>query len=151
MTLPLATVGAFGSLWIFGMTFNIFSFIGLIMLLGMVTKNAILLVDYTNVLKSRGRTVVEAAKAAARVRFRPVMMTAVSTMLGMSPIALGFGAGGEARAPLGVIVFFGLGAATFLTLIVIPVVFSLMDRLQQRMKGLFAGRGERAATEATSA
>lgn len=130
MTLPLATVGAFGSLLLLGMTFSILSFIGLIMLLGMVTKNAILLVDYANVLKAEGREAVEAAREAARIRLRPVLMTAVSTMLGMMPIALGFGAGGEARAPLGVAVASGMAASTVLTLIVIPVVYSLMDRVQ---------------------
>jgi hydrophobe/amphiphile efflux-1 (HAE1) family protein len=148
MTLPLATVGAFGSLWALGMTFNIFSFIGLIMLLGMVTKNAILLVDYTNVLKSRGLSVVEAAQAAARVRFRPVLMTAISTMLGMVPIAVGFGAGGEARAPLGVTVAFGMAASTLLTLVVIPVVYTLFDRLQQLVVGRLTRREQPAASEA---
>ncbi len=140
MTLPLATVGAFGSLWILGMTFNIFSFIGTIMLLGLVTKNAILLVDYANVLVGRGRGVVEAAREAARTRFRPVLMTAISTMLGMMPIALGFGAGGEARAPLGVSVAAGMLASTALTLLVIPVVYTLMDRLQGLVLRLFGVR-----------
>ncbi|MBS3733278.1 MAG: efflux RND transporter permease subunit, partial [Desulfobacterales bacterium] len=103
MSLPLAGVGAFGALWALGMTMNIFSFIGIIMLLGLVTKNAILLVDYANVLVARGNPVMEAARQAARVRFRPVLMTAISTILGMLPIALGYGAGGEARAPMGVL------------------------------------------------
>jgi hydrophobe/amphiphile efflux-1 (HAE1) family protein len=140
LTLPLATVGAFGSLWLLGMSFNIYSFIGTIMLLGMVTKNAILLVDYTNVLVARGRDVTEAAREAARVRFRPVLMTAISTMLGMTPIALGFGAGGEARAPLGVAVAMGLFTATALTLLVIPVLYVLLDRAQRALVGLLRGR-----------
>lgn len=129
-TLPLAAIGAFGSLWAFGMTFNIFSFIGLIMLLGLVTKNAILLTDYTNVLVARGREVREAAQMAAKVRFRPVLMTAFSTILGMLPLALGYGAGGESRSPLGVSVAFGMMTATGLTLVVIPVVYTLFDDLQ---------------------
>ncbi|MFO7820760.1 MAG: efflux RND transporter permease subunit [Lentisphaeria bacterium] len=130
MALPLASVGAFGSLWAFGMTFNILAFIGLIMLLGIVTKNAILLVDYANVLRARGRSLFEAAGEAAETRFRPVLMTAVSTILGMLPIALGFGAGGEARAPLGVSVSMGMVSATLLTLVVIPVVYTLFSQLQ---------------------
>ncbi|MEX2381117.1 MAG: efflux RND transporter permease subunit [Opitutales bacterium] len=127
MALPLATVGAFGALWLFGLNLSIFAFIGLIMLLGLVAKNSILLVDYTNVLKARGVPTFEAAQQAAHARFRAVLMTAVSTVLGMLPVALGFGAGGEARMPLGVTVAAGLAGATFLTLIVIPVVFSLVD------------------------
>lgn len=127
MALPLATVGAFGALWLFNMTLSVVAFIGLIMLLGLVVKNSILLVDFTNVLKARGATTVEAAKGAAHSRFRAVLMTAVSTVLGMMPVAFGFGAGGEARAPLGTAVAGGLAGATFLTLVVIPVVYSLVD------------------------
>jgi hydrophobe/amphiphile efflux-1 (HAE1) family protein len=129
LTLPLAVVGAFGALWVFDMPFGIVAFIGLIMLVGMATKNAILMIDYTNVLIARGSGVVEAAKQAARVRFRPVVMTTVSTVLGMMPIALGFGAGGEARAPMGVAVASGLLATTGLTLVVIPVVYTLLNQL----------------------
>lgn len=133
MALPLAGVGAFGALLALGMTINIFSFIGIIMLLGLVTKNAILLVDYANVLVARGNTVMEAARQAARVRFRPVLMTAISTILGMAPIAMGFGAGGEARAPMGVAISMGMLAATALTLLVIPVVYTLFDALQVKI------------------
>ena len=133
VTLPLAGVGAFGSLWALDMTFNIFSFIGLIMLLGMVTKNAILLIDFTNVLIARGHDPMDAAREAARVRFRPVLMTAASTVLGMLPIALGFGAGGESRAPLGVSVASGMLTSTALTLLVIPVVFTFVNALQNKI------------------
>ncbi|MFW6092701.1 MAG: efflux RND transporter permease subunit [Pseudomonadota bacterium] len=133
MSLPLATVGAFGSLWLLNMNFSVFAFIGLIMLMGLVTKNAILLVDYTLVLEARGRGIIEAAKEAARVRFRPVLMTACSTILGMMPIALGYGAGGESRSPLGVSVAVGVGTSTLLTLVVIPVVFTLFDALRRRL------------------
>lgn len=134
MALPLATVGAFGSLWLFDMPLGVVAFIGLIMLLGLVVKNSILLVDYTNVLKARGATALEAAKQGAHARFRAVLMTAISTVLGMMPVALGLGAGGEARAPLGTAVAGGLAAATFLTLVVIPVVYSLTDDLTQKVK-----------------
>jgi multidrug efflux pump len=128
LALPLATVGAFGGLWLLGLNLNIYAFIGLIMLLGLVTKNSILLVDYANVLTIRGLSALEAARRAAAVRFRPVLMTAISTVLGMMPIALGFGAGGEARIPLGVAVAAGLFGATFLTLVVVPVAFVLIDQ-----------------------
>jgi multidrug efflux pump len=135
MSIPLAGVGAFGMLWLLGMTFSIFAFIGIIMLTGMATKNAILLIDYTNVLVRRGRTPHQAAREAAGVRFRPVIMTTFSTVLGLMPIALGFGAGGEARAPLGVTVAAGLLATTGLTLILIPVVYTLVDELQKWLVG----------------
>jgi hydrophobe/amphiphile efflux-1 (HAE1) family protein len=135
LALPLATVGAFAALWLFGMTFNVFSFIGLIMLLGMASKNSILLVDYSNVLVRRGYPVVRAAKTAAAVRFRPVMMTTLSTAIGLLPIALGFGAGGRARMPLGVAVIVGLLVTTLLTLVVVPVVYTLMDALRRRLPG----------------
>jgi len=115
------------------MTVNIFSFIGIIMLLGLVTKNAILLVDYANVLVARGYTVMDAAREAGMVRFRPVLMTAISTILGMLPIALGYGAGGEARMPMGVCISMGMFAATALTLLVIPTVYTLFDALQKKI------------------
>jgi multidrug efflux pump subunit AcrB len=140
MTLPLAGVGAFGALYALDMTMNIFSFIGLIMLMGLVTKNGILLVDYANVLQARGNTVMEAAREAAQIRFRPVLMTAVSTILGMMPIALGYGAGGAARSPMGMAITMGMLAATGLTLIIIPVVYTLFDSLQRvilRHRALF--------------
>ncbi len=136
-SLPLATVGAFGSLWLMGMNFNVYAFIGLIMLMGLVTKNAILLIDYTNVLVARGRKPFDAAQEAARERFRPVLMTAFSTILGMMPIALGFGTGGEARSPLGISIVAGLFTSTALTLIVIPVVYTLYDQLQNFILSLF--------------
>lgn len=135
LSLPLALVGVFGGLWLTGLPLNIFAFIGIIMLLGLVAKNGILLVDYSNVLVGRGRTVREAAFEAAQDRFRPVLMTATSTVLGLMPIALGFGAGGEGRAPLGVAVAAGLAASTALTLLVVPVVYTLMDDLQRRVLG----------------
>jgi multidrug efflux pump len=143
MALPLATTGAFGSLWLLDMPLSIFAFIGLIMLLGLVTKNSILLVDYTNVLIARGYSTLDAAKAAAKDRFRPVLMTAFSTMLGMMPLAVGFGAGGEVRAPLGVSVAAGLFTSTALTLIVIPVVFSYTVQFRDWLGGRSEGAGSR--------
>jgi hydrophobe/amphiphile efflux-1 (HAE1) family protein len=128
VALPLALVGAAGALWLLGLPLGIFAYIGFIMLAGMATKNAILMIDYTRVLMARGRELEEAARSAARVRFRPVIMTTISTVLGMTPIAVGFGAGGEARAPMGVAVAAGLSATTLLTLVVLPVLFIVAMR-----------------------
>jgi multidrug efflux pump len=136
MSLPLSLVGAFGALWALGLNFGIVAFIGLIMLMGMATKNAILMIDFTNVLRARGSPPEEAAILAAKLRFRPVIMTTVSTVLGIMPIALGYGAGGEARAPMGIAVAAGLTATTGLTLVVIPVLYVLTERLRDRL-----GRG----------
>ncbi len=130
LTMPLAGLGAFGALYLLGMTFNIFSFIGLIFLTGLVTKTGILLVDYSNVLAARGLKLEEAVRQAAETRFRPVLMTAASTILGMLPIALGYGAGGTARAPLGVAVSMGNLVSTALTLLVVPVAYLLLNDLQ---------------------
>jgi len=140
LSLPLALVGAAGALWALNMPFGIVAFVGLIMLLGMATKNAILLVDYTNVLVARGVSVVDAAQQAARIRFRPVLMTAISTIFGILPIALGFGAGGEGRAPLGVAVTAGMTTTTVLTLLVIPVVYTLVDPLRTQTARLLHRR-----------
>jgi len=125
LTLPLAAVGAFAALDLLDMPLGIYAYIGLIMLAGMATKNAILMIAYTNTLIERGQGTIEAARNAARVRFRPVIMTTISTVLGIMPIALGFGAGGEARAPMGTAVAAGLSATTLLTLVVIPVVYTI--------------------------
>ncbi len=133
LTLPLASIGVFGPLVLFDMTFSIFAFIGLIFLVGLVTKTGILLVDYANVLRARGDTILEAAQKAGETRFRPVVMTASSTILGMLPIALGYGAGGNARASMGVVICLGNLVSTALTLLVIPVVYTLVDELQQKV------------------
>jgi multidrug efflux pump subunit AcrB len=132
--LPLAGVGAVIGLYVLGMPLGIVAFIGFIMLMGMATKNAILMIDYTNVLRGRGSGVREAATQAARLRFRPVVMTTVSTVLGLMPIALGFGAGGEARSPMGVAVACGLTLTTVLTLIVLPVVYTLVEDILAKLK-----------------
>jgi len=138
VALPLALVGAAGALWALAMPLGIFAYIGMIMLTGMATKNAILMLDYTRVLMARGQELEQAARTAAHVRFRPVIMTTFSTVLGMLPIALGFGAGGEARAPMGVAVTAGLSATTLLTLVVLPVLFILVMRGRNRVARLFS-------------
>jgi multidrug efflux pump len=138
--LPLALVGALGGLWLFGQTLNIYSAIGMIMLVGLVSKNGILLVDYINQQRARGVELRQAAVAAGGVRLRPILMTALTTMIGVLPIALGLGAGGEARSPLGVVIIGGMFTSTALTLVVVPVAYTLLDDAKSRLKALFSGR-----------
>ncbi len=129
ISLPLSVVGAFGGIYLAGMTLNIFSFIGLIMLMGLVTKTAILLVDFANNERTRGAAVYDALVKAGRTRLRPIVMTAAATIFGMVPVALALGEGGEARAPMAVIVIGGMLTSTVLTLVVVPVAYLLFDRL----------------------
>ncbi|MDI6783382.1 MAG: efflux RND transporter permease subunit, partial [bacterium] len=132
LSLPLAIVGALGALLLTGKTLNMFSLIGLIMLMGLVTKNAILLVDYTNTLRKRGIARNEALLQAGPVRLRPILMTTAAMIFGMLPIALQLGAGGEMRAPMAICVIGGLITSTLLTLLVVPVVYTLLDDLSRR-------------------
>jgi HAE1 family hydrophobic/amphiphilic exporter-1 len=145
LSLPLSIVGALGLLTITGRTLNIFSMIGMIMLMGLVTKNAILLIDYTNLLRSRGLDREEALLRAGPVRLRPILMTAMSTIAGMIPVAIGLGSGAETRAPMGTCIVGGMVTSTVLTLVVIPVVYSLMDDLALRIRRLFFGAAETAS------
>src|SRR5512141_2072681 len=127
LSLPLSIVGMAGMLLLTGDTVNIMSLIGLIMLMGLVTKNAILLVDYAKVLQERGMERVEAVITAGRTRLRPILMTTLAMIFGMLPLALGIGAGAEERAPMARAVVGGLITSTFLTLLVVPVVYTLLD------------------------
>jgi HAE1 family hydrophobic/amphiphilic exporter-1 len=126
-SLPLAVVGAFGLLTITGNSLNMMSMIGLILLTGLVGKNAILLVDYTNTLRKRGLTRNEALLQAGPTRLRPILMTTCALVLAMSPIALKLGEGSEWRAPMAVTVIGGLLTSTLLTLVLIPAVYTIMD------------------------
>lgn len=134
LSLPLSFIGAFGALLITGKTLNIFSFIGLILLMGLVKKNAILLVDYTNTLRARGMERREAILHAGPVRLRPILMTTFAMVFGMMPIAIGIGEGAETRAPMSIATIGGLLTSLFLTLVVVPVAYDLFDDLQGRMK-----------------
>ncbi|HEX6200935.1 MAG TPA: efflux RND transporter permease subunit, partial [Thermoanaerobaculia bacterium] len=127
LALPFALVGAVVALALFGMTLNIYSLIGVIMLMGLVVKNSILLVDYTNTLRQRGRDMRDAVVEAAVVRLRPILMTSISIIFGVLPIALALGAGAESRRPLGVAVVGGMVVSTALTLYVVPVFYTLFD------------------------
>ncbi|HSN57004.1 MAG TPA: efflux RND transporter permease subunit, partial [Candidatus Sulfomarinibacteraceae bacterium] len=126
LTVPLAIAGALLTLWYFNQTVNIFSQIGMIMLIGLVTKNGILIVEFANQRKAAGAGVRDAIVDGATSRFRPVLMTSLSTVLGILPIALGLGAGAESRIPMGVAVIGGLVVGTFLTLFVVPAMYSLL-------------------------
>jgi len=132
LALPLAAFGALAGLNLFGMTLSVYSYIGLIMLMGLVTKNSILLVDYINILRARGVETRAAIVQAGRTRLRPILMTAVSTIFGILPIALALGAGSEGRRPLGVAVVSGMLTSTVLTLVVVPVVYSMLDDALRR-------------------
>jgi len=130
LAMPLSFIGAFGALLLTGNTISIFSFIGLILLMGLVKKNAILLVDYTNVLRERGLSRREAILEAGPVRLRPILMTTFAMVFGMLPVALGVGEGAETRAPMGIAVIGGLLTSLFLTLVVVPAAYDLFDDFQ---------------------
>lgn len=127
-TIPLALVGAVWALWVTGTTVSVVAFIGLIMLAGIVVNNAIVLVDLINQLRREGLDRTAAIIEAGRARLRPILMTTLTTTLGLLPMALGFGEGAEVRAPMAITVIGGLIVSTLLTLVVIPVVYSLLDR-----------------------
>ena len=134
LSMPFSFIGAFAALLITGKTLNIFSFIGLILLMGLVKKNAILLVDYTNTLRVNGMARREAILEAGPVRLRPILMTTFAMVMGMTPIAIGIGEGSETRAPMAIATIGGLLTSLFLTLIVVPVVYELFDELQVKLK-----------------
>ena len=127
-TIPLALVGAVLALFITGTTINIVALIGVIMLAGIVVNNAIVLVDLINQLRAQGKERFDAIMEAGQARLRPILMTSLTTALGLLPMALGFGEGAEVRTPMAITVIGGLLVSTLLTLVVIPVVYSLLDR-----------------------
>ncbi len=126
-TVPLALMGALFSLWYFNQTVNIFSQIGMIMLIGLVTKNGILIVEFANQRKEAGLEVLDAIREGAAVRFRPVLMTSISTSLGILPLALALGSGAESRMPMGIAVIGGLAIGTLLTLYIVPAMYSYLS------------------------
>jgi multidrug efflux pump len=141
-TVPLAVAGAILSLYIYGQTLNVFSQIGIIMLVGLVTKNGILIVEFANQRKATGLNVFDSITDAAAVRFRPILMTSLSTILGVTPIALAIGAGAESRVSMGIAVIGGLIYASLLTLYVIPAVYTYLSSKQASVSNVDAAIGE---------
>jgi multidrug efflux pump len=126
-TVPLAVAGALLTLWDFSQTLNIFSQIGIIVLIGLVTKNGILIVEFANQKKETGLSKLEAVKVAAAARFRPIVMTSLCTILGILPIALALGSGAKSRVSMGIAVVGGMLFSTTLTLYIIPAIYSFMS------------------------
>jgi multidrug efflux pump len=127
MTVPLALTGALLFMWYFDVTMNIFSQIGIIMLIGLVTKNGILIVEFANQRKQGGMSKMDAIKFAAASRLRPILMTSPATILGILPLALGFGEGAQSRVSMGIAVVGGMIFSTFLTLFIVPAIYSYIS------------------------
>ncbi len=131
---PLAIIGGVGALWLTGHSLNIYSMIGLVLLVGLVAKNSILLIDLTNQMRDEGKGIDEALLEACPIRLRPVLMTSMTIVLALSPAALGLGAGSDTNGPLAVAVIGGLISSTLLTLVVIPSVYSLVEHKVERFQ-----------------
>jgi HAE1 family hydrophobic/amphiphilic exporter-1 len=132
--LPSAAFGALVTLIVFRMDLNIYAFVGMIMLIGIVEKNAIMQIDFALEAERGGKRPEAAIYEGCLIRFRPIMMTTMAALLGALPIAVGYGAGGEARQPLGLVVVGGLLFSQLVTLFLTPVVYTYMAQLQSRMK-----------------
>jgi len=133
LAVPLAALGALAALWLTGQTLNLYSQIGMILLIGLVTKNAILLVDFANQERARGTELLEALRRAGHIRFRPIVMTSATSILGALPLALASGAGAESRQAIGIAVVGGLLFSTVFTLVMIPVLHLGVIRLAERI------------------
>jgi len=131
-TIPLALLGVILGLWITKIPLNVSSFMGIILLVGLVVKNGIILLEYVNRLLSEGHSIESALIEAGRVRLRPILMTTLCTILGLLPLALGLGAGAELQKPLAIAVIGGLSLSTIFTLIFVPVVFRLVYKLRPK-------------------
>ncbi len=138
LAVPLGIVGGIASLWLAGHSLNIYSGIGLVLLIGLVAKNSILLVDLTNQRRSQGMGVDEALRDACPIRMRPVLMTSLTIILALAPAAVGLGAGAETNAPLSVAVIGGMVTSTLLTLVVVPSAYSLVETWRERRRGQHA-------------
>jgi multidrug efflux pump subunit AcrB len=150
LAMPFAVTGAFFTLWLTGDTLNMMSLIGLILLMGLVKKNSIILVDYTNQLRKEGKGVQEAVLIACPIRLRPILMTSVACVAGAVPAALGWGPGAETRAPMARGVIGGMVLSTLVTLVLVPVFYVLVERLRQSSGRLIAAPAEDAAAHPPS-
>jgi multidrug efflux pump subunit AcrB len=135
--LPLSLAGAAAALWLAGMSLNIFSMIGLLLLMGIVKKNSILLVDFANQQRDEGKDATDAMAAAGPMRLRPILMTSVATFMAALPAALQLGPGSEIRAPMAIAVLGGLVVSTVLSLLVVPAFYVIADRQVARVRGWF--------------
>ncbi|WP_075793225.1 efflux RND transporter permease subunit [Massilia putida] len=150
VSLPLSLIGVLVALLITKTTLNIFSIIGVVMLMGLVTKNAILLVDFANHGQREGRTQFDALMEAGQVRLRPILMTTLAMIFGMLPMAIGMGQGGETQAPMGRAVIGGVITSTLLTLVVVPVAYTYLDSLGKRVAAWFKRGHEEHAVDDTA-
>ena len=141
LTVPLSMTGALAALWLTGGTLNVYSQIGLVTLVGLITRHGILIVEFANQLRAAGRSVREAVTDAAVLRLRPILMTTGATILGAIPLALATGAGAESRQQIGWVIVGGLLLGTFLTLFVVPAVYTLVARRPAQLAGVPAGTG----------
>jgi hydrophobe/amphiphile efflux-1 (HAE1) family protein len=146
VSLPLSLIGVLVALLVTKTTLNIFSVIGVVMLMGLVTKNAILLVDFANHGQRAGRSQIDALMEAGQVRLRPILMTTLAMIFGMLPMAIGMGEGGETQAPMGRAVIGGVITSTLLTLVVVPVAYTYLDSLGKRVAAWFKRGHEEEAT-----
>ncbi|MBD3296212.1 MAG: hypothetical protein GF392_02450, partial [Candidatus Omnitrophica bacterium] len=139
-TVPLSLIGVMLALFATNTSVNVVALLGVIMLGGIVVNNGIVLIDYTNILIKKGRSMIDAVVEASIARLRPIVMTALTTVLGLFPMALAVGRGSELRAPMAISVMGGLIVSTFLTLVVIPSIFLVESHVRDRIKRFFRGR-----------
>jgi multidrug efflux pump len=131
LTVPLSMTGALGTLWLAGGTLNVFSQIGLVTLVGLITKHGILIVEFANQLQEKGRDRLSAAIEAAGLRLRPILMTTGAMVLGALPLAIAHGAGAESRSQIGWVIVGGMTFGTLLTLFVVPTVYSFLGQVRR--------------------
>jgi multidrug efflux pump subunit AcrB len=135
LVVPLAVLGALGAQYVRGLANDVFCQVGLVMLVGLASKNAILVVEFAKMLREQGESIERAALHAARVRLRPILMTSFAFIFGVVPLVIASGAGAASRHSLGTAVFGGMLLATFLSLAVVPVFFVVIERIRERLRG----------------
>jgi multidrug efflux pump subunit AcrB len=134
-SVPLGVTGVFLALYLTGTTLSVNSFMGIIMMVGIVVSNGVLLVDFANVLRGRGKPLYEATIDAGRTRLRPILMTTIATIVGLIPMALGIGEGSETNLPLARAVIGGLTVSTFFTLFLVPALYTTLERFSKKKHG----------------